>query len=135
MNHCNDIATAPGIFRSRIQDEIQEQEIDLDDLRDNVRNAIESARATNPDVDTGIFLRGRIQTLVSDDNTLYVYESYALGNPELFQEHLNGNLRAGATIVELDPLDGFEYQPPAAPPKLKPSKASLTTTWASVKQK
>lgn len=98
-SHCNHAAAAPGIFRSRIQDEIQEQEIDLDDLRDTVRDAIQSARASNPDADTGIFLRGRIQTLVSDDNTLYVYESYALGNPELFLEHLNGNLRAGATVV------------------------------------
>lgn len=38
------------------------------------------------------------------------------------------------TVVELDPLDGVEYQSPAAPPKLKPRR-TLTTTWASVKQK
>ena len=38
------------------------------------------------------------------------------------------------TVVELDPLDGVEYQLPAAPPKLK-LRRTLTTTWASVKQK
>ena len=127
--YCNQ-AAAPGKFQS----EIQEQEIDFDDLSNNLLNAIESARTINSHIDTAFYYRSRIQTLVFDNDAVYVCESYTMSRPELVAEHLNGNLRDGVSIVELDPLDGVEYQLPTAPPKLK-LRLTLTTTWASVKQK
>lgn len=126
---CSAPAGAPGIFKSTIQENLQEQGIDLDDLRGNLSHAIKSARATNPDVDFAIYFEDRIQTLAFNPDNVYVSESddsttLKLGYPD-----------ANLTVVELDPLDGLEYQPPAAPPQLKPSKSALTTTWAAVKQK
>lgn len=127
---CSPPGAAPGIFGSTIQEKLQEQDIDLDDIRDKLRHAIKTARATNPDVDFAIYFKRRIQTLAFNPDNMYISQSddsttLKLGYPD------DTNL----TVVELDPLDGFEYQPPAAPPKLKPSKGALTTTWAAVKQK
>lgn len=91
-------------------------------------NQIELARLTNPNIDSAIYFEGRILTLESDPNKVYVFESddsdytLTLGYPD------------GNQTVVLDSFDGVEYQPPAAPPRLKPQR-TLTTTWAAVKQK
>ena len=123
---CNP-AAAPGKFQSEIQ------EIDFDDLANNLLNAIESARTINPHIDTALYYRGHIQTLAFDNNAVYVCGPYTMNRPELVTEYLNDNLRAGVNIIELDPFDGVEYHPPTAPPK--PTRRTLTTTWASMKQK
>ena len=73
-------------------------------------------------------LKAVSKPLAFDPDNVYVYESddsttFTLGYPD-----------TNLTVVELDPLDGVEYQLPAAPPKLK-LRLTLTTTWASVKQK
>ncbi len=114
--------------------EPQNSELEIQNIQhdDNIELALDSeielARLTNPNIDSAIYFEGRILTLESDPNKVYVYESndsdytLTLGYPD------------GNQNVELDPLDGVEYQSPAAPPKLKPRR-TLTTTWASVKQK
>ena len=125
LEYCN-VGAAPGIFGAQIQ------ELDFDELGEVLRDLIETARMVDPDIDTAIYFGGHIQTLVFDENTVYAYESYSLGVPELVEEYLNDGLRVEANIVELDPLDGVEYEIPAAPPK---SRRILTTTWAAMKQK
>lgn len=125
LSYCN-LGVAPGLFAA------QTQELDFDELGETLRDVLETARVVDPDVDTAVYLGGNIQTFVSDINTVYAYGTFALGDPELVQEHLDGNLRDGASIVELDPLDGVAYQIPAAPPK---SHRKLTTVWAAMKQK
>lgn len=67
---CNQEAAAPAASI---------QEIDYDDLFDNLRNAvesaIESARATNPNVNAGFYFEGRIQTLAFNPDKVYACES------------------------------------------------------------
>ena len=67
---CNEAAAAPA---GQLNSEIEE--IDLDDVVDSLRNAIESARPTNPNVNASIYFEGRIQTLAFDPDNVYVYDS------------------------------------------------------------
>ena len=108
-----------------------ESEIQYIQHDDNIELALDSefelARLTNPNIDSAIYFEGRILTLESDPNKVYVFESddsdytLTLGYPD------------GKQTVVLDAFDGAEYQPPAAPPKS--TRRILTATWASVKQK
>ena len=127
LSYCNlGTGAAPGLFGAQIQ------ELDFDEIGEVLRDLIETARLIDPNIDAAVYFGGHIQTLVFDENTVYVYESYSLGVPELVEENLRDNLRATANIVELDPLDGVEYHIPVAPAKYR---RKLTTTWADMKQK
>ena len=127
LEYCNR-AAAPSKFGAQIQ----VQELDFDELGEVLRDLIETVRLVDADVDTAVYFGGSIQTLVFDKNTVYVYESYTLGVPELVEEYSNDNLRVTASVVELDPSDGVEYEIPAAPSKYQ---RRLTTSWAEIKQK
>ena len=127
LTYCNQgLGSAPPLFG------VQVQEVDFDELGEVLLGFIEIARLIDPDIDTAVYIDGYIQTLVFDENTVYVYGSYSLGVPELVEENLRGNLRGTANTVELKPSDGVEYEIPAAPSKYQ---RRLTTSWADIKQK
>ncbi|MDE0184097.1 MAG: hypothetical protein OXP71_01435 [Candidatus Poribacteria bacterium] len=127
LSYCNwGTGAAPRLFRAQIQ------ELDFEELGEVMLDLIETARLVNSDIDAAVYFDGHIQTLVFNENTVYVYGSYSLGVPELVEENLTGDLRAAANIVELDLSDGVEYEIPAAPPKYQ---RRLTTSWADMKQK
>lgn len=81
-----------------------------------------------PTVNASIYFVDRIPTVAFDTDNVYVVESddsdytLTLGYPD------------GNQTIVLDSFVGVEYQPLAAPARLKPRR-KLTTTWAYVKQK